>query len=190
VKVPLDAVAGEPAFRPGDTIRVESRCGDSYFDARVTAVMSAALRHYGYRVEEGGWSLRISAKAVDTSQMIGNAVIPEVKGSVELLDPEGTAVAKSSHSREFPRGPGSKYFRKSELRYNNQVKADLYDFGNRSPADVMREEAWANFIQSLPNSAYPRAAWKSGGQYVPLPVKIEIDPGAKDGSKRRLFRKR
>jgi hypothetical protein len=189
VKVPLD-MAGEPAFRPGDTIRVDSRCGDADLDARITAVMSAALRLYGYRVDEGGWWLRISAKAADTSLTIGNTAIPEVTGTVELVDPEGTAVAKSSHRGDFPRGPGSKYYKKSELRYNNQVQADLYDFGNRSAATVMREEAWAHFIRSLPNSAYPRAAWKSGGQYVPLPMRIEIDPGTKGTSKKRLFRKR
>jgi hypothetical protein len=189
VAIPLDAVAGEPAFHPGDAVRVEARCDDSALDARVTAVLSDALKNYGFRVEEGGWSLRVTATASDTGMKIdygpGKAfqvAVPEVKGTIELVAPDGAVVATSTHRGVFPRGPGSKYYKGSErpqIIGPGQGQTDYYDFGPRSPAEVMREEAWTNFIRQLPTSAWPRVAWKSGGKYVQLPLTIEVDPQPK-----------
>jgi hypothetical protein len=185
VAIPLDAVAGEPAFKPGDVVRVEARCGDSALDARVAAVLSDALKNYGFRVEEGGWSLRVTATTSETGKKIeygpGKALqvaVPEVKGTIELVAPEGAVVATSAHRGVFPLGPGSKYYKGSErpqIMAPGQGHTDYYDFGGRSPAEAMREEAWTNFVRQLPTSAWPRAAWKSGGKYVQLPLTIEVD---------------
>src|SRR5262249_49793629 len=119
VAVPLGAVAGEPAFHPGDAVRVETRCGDAALEARVAAVLSDALKNYGFRVEEGGWSLRVTATASDTGKKIeyGKALqvaVPEVKGTIELVAPDGAVVATSTHRGFFPMGPGSKYYKGSE----------------------------------------------------------------------------
>jgi hypothetical protein len=187
VKVPLDAVAGEPAFHPGDVVRVEAKCGDSALDARVTAVLSDALKNYGFRVEEGGWSLRVTAAASYPGKKLefgwsSPVSVPEVKGTIELVAPDGTVVAISAHRGVFPMGPGTKYYKGAEgPKIAGQGRTDLYDFGGRSPADAMREEAWTHFIRTLPSSPWPRAAWKSGGKFVPLsvPLVIEIDPNPK-----------
>jgi hypothetical protein len=189
VVIPLEVVAGEPAFRPGDAVRVEARCGDAALDARVTAVLSDALKNYGFRVEEGGWSLRVTAAVSDTGKKIeygpGKALqvaVPEVKGAIELVAPDGAVVATSTHQGFFPMGPGSKYYKGSErpqILAPGQGHTDYYDFGGRSPAGAMREEAWTNFVRVLPTSAWPRAAWKSGGKYVQLPLTIEVDPEPK-----------
>jgi hypothetical protein len=170
VKYPLDALAGDPAFRPGDALKVEAKCGDSTLDARVGAVMSDALRSGGFRVEEGGWTLRVSATASDTKTKLDGVPVPEVKGTVELIAPDGTVASKSAHKGVFPRGSDSKYYKTFEGRDGGQ-----FDFGSRSPAEAMREEAWNQFIRSLPDSPWPRAAWKSGDRYVELPMKITID---------------
>jgi hypothetical protein len=187
VAIPLDAVAGEPAFHPGDAVRIESKCGDSALDARVAAVLTDALKNYGFRVEEGGWSLRVTAAASDTGKKIeyGKALqvaVPEVKGTIELVAPDGAVVATSTHKGVFPMGRGSKYYKGSkgpEIIGPDMGHTDLYDFGGRSPADAMREEAWTTFVRTLPTSAWPRAAWKSGGKYVQLPLTIEVDTQAK-----------
>jgi hypothetical protein len=187
VAIPLDAVAGEPAFHPGDTVRVEAKCGDAALDARVTAVLSDALKNYGFRVEEGGWSLRVTATASDTGKKIeyGKALqvaVPEVKGTIELIAPDGAVVAMSTHQGVFGMGPGSKYYKgseRSQIVGPGQGHTDYYDFGSRSPAEAMREEAWTNFVRKLPTSAWPRAAWKSGDKYVQLPLTIEVDPQPK-----------
>ena len=176
VPIPLDQVAGEPAFQPGDAVRLESNCGDSAIDARVISAMSGILEKYGFRVEEGGWTLRVTAEPKETKKMMGSTPIPEITGTVELISPEGTVTATSSHKRMFPAGPGSKYYVKSESQFDGQVSADLFDFGVRSPAECMHEEAWTHFIRSLPESPWPRAAWKSGGEYVRLPMKIDVEP--------------
>jgi hypothetical protein len=190
VAIPLDAVAGEPAFHPGDAVRVEARCGDSALDARVAAVLSDALKSYGFRVEGGDWSLRVTATTSETGKKLEfgpggkalEAAVPEVKGTIELVAPDGTVVATSTHRGFFPMGPGSKYYKGSErpqIIGPGQAQIDLYDFGGRSPAVAMREEAWTNFIRNLPTSAWPRAAWQSGGKHVQLPLTIEVDPQPK-----------
>jgi len=183
VKVPLDAVAGEPAFRPGDAVRVEAKCGDSALDSRVAAVLSDALKNYGFRVEDGGWSLRVTATASDTGKKIklstGEVPVPEVKGTIELLAPDGTVVATSTHRGFTPLGPGSKFHVKTERsQFAGQGGTERYDFGGRSPGDAMREEAWTHFVRTLPTSPWPRAAWKSGGKFVPLPLAIDPNPKA------------
>ncbi|MCE9527708.1 MAG: hypothetical protein K8R36_16830 [Planctomycetales bacterium] len=184
VKVPLDAVVGEPAFHPGDPVRVEAKCGDSALDTRVAAVLSDALKSYGFRVEDGGWALRVTASASDTGKKmklsIGEVAVPEVKGTIELVAPDGTVVATSTHRGFAPLGPGSKFYVKTERpQFAGQGGTARYDFGGQSPADAMREEAWTHFVRTLPTSPWPRAAWKSGGKFVPVPLAIEFDPNAK-----------
>ena len=184
VKVPLGAVAGEPAFRPGDAVRVEAKCGDSTLDTRVSEVLSDVLKSYGFRVEDGGWALRVTASASDTGKKmklsIGEVPVPEVKGTIELVAPDGTVVATSTHRGFAPLGPGSKFHVKTERsQFAGQGGTERYDFGGRSPADAMREEAWTHFVRTLPTSPWPRAAWKSGGKFVPVPPAIQIDPNPK-----------
>src|SRR5262249_35044212 len=189
VAIPLDAVAGEPAFHPGDAVRVESKCGDAALDARVAAAFSDALTMYGFRVADGGWSLRVTAAARDTGQKLeygtggsSQVAVPEVKGTIELVAPDGTVVATSPHRGFFPTGPGSKYYKGSEkpqIIVPGAGGVDHYDFGLQSPAEAMRAEAWTTFIRRLPTSAWPRAAWKSGDKYVQLPLTIEVDPEPK-----------
>lgn len=185
--IPLDAVAGDPAFRPGDAVRVEARCGDAALDARVGAALEGALKNYGFQIKDGGWSLRVTATAGDTGKKVEfgpekslQVAVPEVKGTIELIAPEAVVVATSTHRGAFPMGPGSKYYKGSEKQLilgPGQPKVDLYDFGGRVPSEAMRQEAWTNFVQRLPGSAWPRAAWKSGGKYVQLPLTIEVNPG-------------
>jgi hypothetical protein len=179
---PLDALAGEPAFRPGDAVTVEARCGADALDSRVVAILSGAAKQYGFRVEKGGWLLRVSAAASDTGMKIGEVPVPEVKGTVELVAPEGAVAATSAHRGVFPMGPGTKYYKGTEreqFAIPNPGRTDLYNFRGRSPADAMREEAWTHFIRTLPDSPWPRAAWKSGGQYVRLPLTLDVDPKPK-----------
>jgi hypothetical protein len=153
VKYPLEAVAGEPAFRPGEPVKVEARCGSAALDERVRAVMGGALRHEGFRVGEGGWTLRVSAGASDTKLMMGSVPIPEVRGTVELVAPDGRVTASSVHKRRFPRGLGSKYYKGADqdpmLRLNG-VTVGRYDFRGRSPAAAMRAEAWAHSSAACP----------------------------------------
>ena len=179
-------MAGEPAFRPGDAAKVEARCGDAALDTRVKNVMSEALKVAGFRVAEGGWTLWVTASASDsgTKMTLGGSAIavPEVKGTVELVAPDGTVTAKSTHRAIFPMGPGTKYYKKTEqptIPGPNQGRTDLYQFGVRSPASAMSEEAWDRFVQTLPNSPWPPGAWRSGGRYVQLPLRIEVTPTAK-----------
>jgi hypothetical protein len=97
-----------------------------------------------------------------------------------LVAPDGTVVATSTHRGFAPLGPGSKFHVKTERsQFAGQGGTERYDFGGRSPADAMREEAWTHFVRTLPTSPWPRAAWKSGGKFVPVPPAIQIDPNPK-----------
>jgi hypothetical protein len=65
-----------------------------------------------------------------------------------------------------------------------KVQIQHYNFGGRSPAEAMREDAWNHFIRTLPDSPWPRTAWKSGGKYVQLPMTIDLDPKPIDKEQR------
>jgi len=182
ITIPLDKVAGEPAFHPGAAVKVEAKCGDPAIEARVVGVLADALTYYGFRVEDGGWTLRVTAEAKDTSKSLQSGIssslkvaVPEVKGTIELVAPDGSVVATAKHQRDAPFGPGSKFHKKSEsAQIIGQRGTDYYDFGGASPGEALRAEAWTNFIRSLPTSAWPRGAWKSDGKYMPLPLTVTI----------------
>jgi hypothetical protein len=178
LKLPTDPPEGEPALGPGDALRVEAHCGDASIDRRVTALMGETLGRLGYRVEPGGWALRVSAQVEDTKEKVtgsfGDYAVPIVRSKYELVAPDGTVAATKDQVVICPLGS---FFKSANYAPGGVIQPGgahqvNYDFGGRNPATAMREEVWNRFVRTMPEEPWPRTVWRSGGKYLSLPITI------------------
>jgi hypothetical protein len=178
VKIPTDPPDGEPALRPGDALRIESRCGDAAIDRRVMAMMTETLARMGYKVEPGGWTLQVSGQLEETKEKLtgkfSEYAVPMIRAKYELLAPDGTVAASKDQIVNCPLGKFYKSFNATPggvFQPGGAAQVN-YDFGGRNPSVAMREEVWSLFVVSMPEYPWPRTVWRSGGKFVPLPIKV------------------
>jgi hypothetical protein len=141
--------------------------------------MTEILKREGFQVGQSGWKLRISGTKQNSGREMtfsfSKISVPVIKGSVELIAPDGAVVKKSGVNGGFSRG---KYF----VRQGGSGVQwyDEYDFQGKDPAQAMSEQAWDSFVKGLPYLNWPRTVWKRGNKYEILPtLTLPMPPFAK-----------
>lgn len=172
---------GSLAFRPGVGVRVEVDCGDDTRTKRAKATITDMFKEEGYLIG-GDWVMKVSAAQYDTNTVLtllgAQVKVPGVKGTIQLVDPEGKEVATATHNASFPQR-GSRYYKQTKTGQfvagpnPGAPQTDLYDFEGRDPKTAMAEETWDVFLKTLESARLPRGAWKTEAGYVPLPLQLE-----------------
>jgi hypothetical protein len=168
--------AGSLAFRPGIGVRVDADCGDAKRSARANSTIANIFKEAGHP-NGGEWTLRLAASEHDTGKLMTlvrmETKVPGVKGTFELVDPQGQVAATTTYQMAFPQR-GSRYFKKTENGPGRGApETDVYDFGGRDPLEAMAEETWDLFLKGLDSAPIPRGAWRTESRYLQLPLNLE-----------------
>jgi hypothetical protein len=180
-EIPTQPPAGELAFKKGMTVKLEVTTNNPKHDKRAVAGLRRQLAYAGHPVGESQWVLKANAQEYDTGRAFfstsgpANAKIPGVRGTAQLLAPNGTAVMTTKLEGVFPE-TASRYH-KREVRNHPQFPGSIlheFDFKGRDGHQAMLEEVWEYIDLGAPAGVLP-AVWLSGGRYQPLPLPATLD---------------
>jgi hypothetical protein len=179
-ELPGAAAPWEVVYHAGMTVKVEVELGDKDRNEAAATVLEGKLRQAGFTVGEGDWKLVLRVAEQDsqtklTSKLGGEVAVPEVRGELRLIAPDGAIAAAEPQGLHF-NAFKTKYRQSQEVSVRGTITH--YDFGGRDPHSAMVEEVWEHWMKGLPRLKWPHGLVKHDGKYEPLPLTRPLEPDA------------
>jgi hypothetical protein len=173
----------KPAFDAKTPVKLEVTGPRS---AEALAALTAGLTAGGHAIGESQWKARQKSEELEAgSQVFDNQQtynVPQLLGTLELVAPDGTSVAKVNYSGQFSKDK-SRYLVKTKSNDPQQPMTTIYtyNFGSKAPREAMLDECWERMLEQLQSKVVLGTVWEVNGKYLPLPVALpfQLPPGVK-----------
>ena len=146
-------------------------------------ILTEGLAGGGYSIGASQWTVRFKGEEKDAGSQVFDKQqtynVPEVRGTFELVAPDGTIVGTVPYSGQFSKDKSSYLVR---TKRDNAVETVYeYNFRGKPPREAILDECWAQVLEMLRSKQQLGTVWEINGKYQPLPVALQfpLPPGVK-----------